>query len=66
MSTSNSNQTDINERLQILSTSSLSYNVAQQVCPNCKHVSPYIPQGNIVQCPSCGYQSSLVEHAQQW
>lgn len=39
---------------------------AEKVCPNCKHISPYIPQENLVQCPKCKYQSPLVEHAQQW
>lgn len=39
---------------------------AEKVCPNCQHVSPYIPQDGLVQCPKCQYQSPLVEHAQQW
>ena len=50
------------EQTRILSSSSL----AQKVCPNCKHVSPYTSQESIIQCPNCKYQSSLVEHAQQW
>lgn len=41
------------------------YYRAQKVCPNCKHVSPYVPEKNIVECPNCHYQSPYVEHAQQ-
>jgi hypothetical protein len=51
----------INKRTRVLP----SHIGAQKVCPNCKHVSPYIPEGNIVECPKCRYQSPLVEHAQQ-
>lgn len=65
--TGHHNRVNNNEHSRILSSSaSTSYNGAQKVCPNCKHVSPYIPQGNIVECPNCKYQSPLVEHAQQW
>jgi hypothetical protein len=60
------NRSDINERTHVLSSSAITHAIAQKVCPNCKHVSPYIPEGNIVECPQCGYQSPLVEHAQQW
>jgi len=66
MSTISYNRSDITEKQRILSTSTTSQSLAQKVCPNCKNVSPYIPQGNIVECPHCKYQSPLVEHAQQW
>lgn len=39
---------------------------AEKVCPQCQHVSPYIPDEKLVQCPKCKYRSPLVEHAQQW
>jgi hypothetical protein len=66
MSVISDNQQDINERISALSSSTATYSGAQKICPNCRHVSPYIPLGNIVECPSCKYQSPLVEHAQQW
>jgi hypothetical protein len=47
------------------SSHKLYYN-AEKVCPDCGHISPYIPNETIVECPQCGYQSKLVEHAQQW
>jgi hypothetical protein len=46
--------------------SAFSYYRAQKVCPNCKHVSAYIPEESIVECPRCKYRSPYVEHAQQW
>ncbi|UJR10382.1 hypothetical protein I4U23_014587 [Adineta vaga] len=61
-----SNRLNVNEKTYVLSSSLVAYNGAQQVCPICKHISVYIPHGNIVQCPKCSYQSPLVEHAQQW
>ncbi|CAF0847551.1 unnamed protein product [Adineta ricciae] len=60
-----SNRLDVNERVYVLSSTLSTYSGAQQVCPICKHISLYIPQGNIVQCPKCAYQSPFVEHAQQ-
>jgi hypothetical protein len=65
MSSTSYNRSDATDRINILSSSTLSYYSAQKICPNCKHVSPYIPEGNILECPSCKYQSPLVEHAQQ-
>ena len=49
----------------IVYTTTTSYYRAQKVCPNCKHVSEYVPDKDIVECPKCKYQSPLVEHAQQ-
>ncbi|CAF0872366.1 unnamed protein product [Rotaria sordida] len=66
LSPSSNNRSNINEPVRIISSTNILYNVAQKVCPNCKYVSPYIPQGNTIECPKCGYQSNLVEHAQQW
>lgn len=45
---------------------SIAYTGVEKMCPNCRHISPYIPSGYIVECPNCKYQSPLVEHAQQW
>jgi hypothetical protein len=65
-SASTYNRGDMSEPIRVSTSSITPYNGAQQVCPICKHVSPYISLGNIVQCPKCGYQSPFVEHAQQW
>ncbi len=60
------NPVDMSEQMRISTSSITPYNGAQQVCPICQHVSPYISSRNIVQCPKCGYRSPFVEHAQQW
>ncbi|CAF0825378.1 unnamed protein product [Rotaria sp. Silwood1] len=65
VSTISNNRSNINEQVRLVS-STYAYNGAQKVCPNCKHVSSYMPQENIIECPKCGYQSNLVEHAQQY
>jgi hypothetical protein len=66
MSTISYNRSDIPKKNREIPSATLSYYSAQKVCSNCQYISPYIPQGNMVECPKCSYQSPLVEHAQQW
>jgi len=47
------------------SATRLSYN-AQEICPKCQYISPYIPNEDVDKCSICDYRSHLVEHAQQW
>ncbi len=66
MSTTSHNRALVSAQTGVASASTLPYYRAQKVCPNCKHVSEYVPDESIVVCPRCKYQSPLVEHAQQW
>lgn len=65
ISIASSNRINPNERTTTTVSTTIQYNGAEKVCPNCKHVSPYFPESDIIECPKCGYQSNLVEHAQQ-
>jgi hypothetical protein len=56
----------VSARTRVSALSARSYYGAQKICPNCKYVSAYQPEENIVECPRCNYQSPFVEHAQQW
>jgi hypothetical protein len=66
VSSTSYNRSLISARTRASSLSARSYYGAQKICPNCKYVSPYYPEENIVECPRCKYRSQYVEHAQQW
>ena len=66
LSTTSHNRPPVSAQTGMASASTFPYYRAQKVCPNCKHVSEYVPDENVVECPRCKYQSTLVEHAQQW
>lgn len=59
-------QSTVSSQSQRLVSKTSGYYQAQKVCPECGHVSPYVPATNIVECPKCHYRSPFVEHAQQY
>jgi predicted RNA-binding Zn-ribbon protein involved in translation (DUF1610 family) len=68
LSTSNISymRSETSAQTHVAASATILYSSAQKVCPNCGHISPYIPDKDIVECPKCAYKSPLVEHAQQW